>query len=61
MSWSVAPGGRWPIHVTDADGRLWTLLPLGALHGYGIALLERRLAAPGRRPGCPEILAAVST
>ncbi|MGW9137343.1 hypothetical protein [Streptomyces sp. NPDC055681] len=35
--------------------------PTGALHGYGIALLELRLAAPRATARLPEILAAVST
>ncbi|WP_438486427.1 transporter [Streptomyces sp. S186] len=48
------------LHVADLHSLLWTVLPVGALYGLGIATLGLRVAAPRAATRLPEILAAVS-
>ncbi|MFF0449714.1 transporter [Streptomyces sp. NPDC004609] len=48
------------MHMTDAHGDLWLLLPLGAVYGLLIGWAGVRLAAPQTAKRLPEILTAVS-
>lgn len=48
------------LHVADAQGALWLLLPIGTAYGYGLALAGLKLAAPRVAARLPEILTAVS-
>ncbi|GAA0627511.1 transporter [Streptomyces crystallinus] len=48
------------LHVSDRQGALWLLLPLGAVYGLLVAYAGLRAAAPRTARRLPEILAAVS-
>ncbi|MER6118974.1 transporter [Streptomyces sp. NPDC001743] len=48
------------LHLADAEGLLWLLLPVGAVYGTLIAWGGLRVAAPRTADRLPEILAAVS-
>ncbi|MEV0261653.1 transporter [Streptomyces sp. NPDC050617] len=48
------------LHVADAHGLLWLVLPVGAAYGLTVAYAGLRLAAPKAANRLPEILAAVS-
>ncbi|MEV0278111.1 transporter [Streptomyces sp. NPDC050610] len=48
------------LHVTDAHGLLWLVLPVGAAYGLAAAYAGLRIAAPRVANRLPEILAAVS-
>ncbi|MFH8984364.1 hypothetical protein [Streptomyces varsoviensis] len=48
------------LHVADAHGLLWLVLPVGAAYGLAAAYTGLRLAAPQVAKRLPEILAAVS-
>ncbi|MBT2383183.1 transporter [Streptomyces sp. ISL-11] len=55
----VAALAIW-LRTADADGLLWTLLPVGAAYGLGAGWAGLRVAAPAAARRLPEILAAVS-
>ncbi|MFB7556866.1 transporter [Streptomyces brevispora] len=48
------------LHLADAEGWLWLLLPVGGAYGALIAWAGLRMAAPRTADRLPEILAAVS-
>ncbi|MEV0489089.1 transporter [Streptomyces atratus] len=48
------------LHLVDAEGWLWVLLPVGSAYGALVAWAGLRLAAPRTANRLPEILAAVS-
>lgn len=48
------------LRTSDMPGRLWSVLPVGAVYGVLIAWAGLRLAAPRTARRLPEILAAVS-
>ncbi|MGW7352766.1 transporter [Streptomyces sp. NPDC054784] len=48
------------LHVSDAHGALWVVLPAGVLYGAGVCAVTLRVMAPRTAARLPEILAAVS-
>ncbi|MFG3134597.1 transporter [Streptomyces sp. NPDC048211] len=48
------------LHLADAEGLLWLMVPVGAVYGTLIAWAGLRVAAPRTADRLPEILAAVS-
>ncbi|WP_329614611.1 transporter [Streptomyces brevispora] len=48
------------LHLADAEGWLWLLLPVGGAYGALVAWAGLRMAAPRTADRLPEILAAVS-
>lgn len=48
------------LHLADAEGPLWLLVPVGAAYGTLVAWAGLRVAAPRTADRLPEILTAVS-